>query len=365
MQPLTPAGLDLRDFPYMPLDVVRLRDSDLAILSSGEGFRAAVMLWCAAWHQVPAASLPNDDRLLANLAGFGRDIKGWKAVRDEALRGFIECNDGRLYHRVIAEKAIEAMDAKEKQRLRTQAAAEARRKTPATPDGSSPPRGRKRHDDRETTSDDHRHILRHDERHVDRNDHRHDARNEIQGKGREEKGIGDSSESAASEGCARARSNDPDVLIRTEIMAALAGDMPPGDMHRPAMWLAQGYSLALIRAVVVERLKAGRRPSTLAWFDKALAEAAAVKAPEPSPAKPADDRPIRISQPQFPGDSVVDIVNPGKVAASILGPKVREYYRSGVWPEVGFGRPPGAMGCHIPPSFLAWCGGPPIEEEVA
>lgn len=148
-------------------------------------------------------------------------------------------------------------------------------------------------------------------------------------------------------------------------MAALAGDMPPGDMHRPAMWLAQGYSLALIRAVVVERLKAGRRPSTLAWFDKALAEAAAVKAPEPSPAKPADARPIPISQPQFPGDSVIDIVNPGKVAASILGPKVREFYASGVWPEVGFGRPPGAMGCHIPPSFLAWCGGPPIEEEVA
>lgn len=76
------------------------------------------------------------------------------------------------------------------------------------------------------------------------------------------------------------------------------------------------------------------------------------------------NRPIPISQPQFVGDSVIDIVDPGKVAASILGPKVREYYRSGVWPEVGFGRPPGTMGCRIPPSFLAWCGGPPIEEEV-
>lgn len=76
-------------------------------------------------------------------------------------------------------------------------------------------------------------------------------------------------------------------------------------------------------------------------------------------------RPLPISQPQFPGDTVVDIVNPGKVASSILGPKVREFYRSGVWPEVGFGRPPGAMGCHIPPSFLAWCGGPAIAEEVA
>lgn len=102
------AELDLRDFTYMPLDVLRLRDSDIAILTSGEEFRAAVMLWCAAWHQVPASSLPNDDRLLASLAGFGRDIEGWKAVREAALRGFVLCSDGKLYHTVIAEKATEA-----------------------------------------------------------------------------------------------------------------------------------------------------------------------------------------------------------------------------------------------------------------
>ena len=63
--PLVPAEVDLRDFGFMPLDVLRLRDSDLAALANGEEFKAAVLLWCAAWHQVPAASLPNDDRLLA------------------------------------------------------------------------------------------------------------------------------------------------------------------------------------------------------------------------------------------------------------------------------------------------------------
>jgi hypothetical protein len=107
-EPMTPADLDLRDFPYMPLDVVRLRDSESSVICSGEEFRAAVLLWCAAWHQVPAASLPDDDRLLANLAGFGRDVESWKAVREGALRGFILCDDGRLYHPVIAEKANEA-----------------------------------------------------------------------------------------------------------------------------------------------------------------------------------------------------------------------------------------------------------------
>lgn len=120
--PLTPVGLDLRDFPYMPLDVVRLRDAEITVVSSGDGFRAAVLLWCSSWHQVPAASLPDDDRLLAVLAGYGRDLKGWAKVRAEALHGFIKCCDGRLYHPVIADKAIEADGKRRKQQRRTVAA---------------------------------------------------------------------------------------------------------------------------------------------------------------------------------------------------------------------------------------------------
>lgn len=106
--PLTPADCDLRSFPFMPLDVVRLWDSDLAATASGDEFRAAVLLWCKSWHQIPAASVPNDDRILAKLAGFGRDKRGWDRVKPIAMRGFILCNDGRLYHPVVAEKAMEA-----------------------------------------------------------------------------------------------------------------------------------------------------------------------------------------------------------------------------------------------------------------
>lgn len=112
--PLTPADCDLRDFQYMELDVRRLRDSEFAAASSGEAFRAGVLLWCAAWHQVPAASLPDNDTELANLAGFGRVVKEWKKVRLEALNGFVLCADGRLYHAVIAEKAVAAFAAKER-----------------------------------------------------------------------------------------------------------------------------------------------------------------------------------------------------------------------------------------------------------
>ena len=101
--PLTLPACDLSDFAYMELDVRRLRDSKFAAAAEGEAFRAGILLWCAAWHQVPAASLPDDDVELANLAGYGRVLKEWKKVRAAALHGFVKCADGRLYHPVVAE----------------------------------------------------------------------------------------------------------------------------------------------------------------------------------------------------------------------------------------------------------------------
>ncbi len=106
----------------MPLDVVRLRDSDLASTESPEACWAAVLLWAASWHQVPAASLPDDDRVLSNLAGYGRVVKEWMKIRDGAMRGWIKCSDGRLYHPVVAEKANESFLKKLKQRWATECA---------------------------------------------------------------------------------------------------------------------------------------------------------------------------------------------------------------------------------------------------
>lgn len=120
--PITPADCDLRDFAFMPLDVVRLRDSDLAVTADADEFRCAVLLWCASWHQVPAASLPDDDKALAQYAGYGRVVKEWQKVREGALRGWIKCSDSRLYHPVVAEKANDAWVAKLKQRLKTECA---------------------------------------------------------------------------------------------------------------------------------------------------------------------------------------------------------------------------------------------------
>jgi len=118
-EPLTPPTCDLRDFPTMPLDAGRLFGSEFHAVSSDAAWRAGVTLWLKSWHQVPAASLPDDDVQLARLAEFARDVKGWKKVREQALRGWIKCDDGRLYHPVVAEKALAAWERKESYRQRS------------------------------------------------------------------------------------------------------------------------------------------------------------------------------------------------------------------------------------------------------
>src|SRR5215204_6616482 len=102
--PLTPAECDLRDFAFMPLDIVRLFGSEFHALANDTEWRAGVTLWLKSFHQVPAGSLPNDDVALARLAEFGRDLRSWKKVKTGAMRGWRLCSDGRLYHPVVAEK---------------------------------------------------------------------------------------------------------------------------------------------------------------------------------------------------------------------------------------------------------------------
>ena len=122
-EPLTPPDCDLRGMPYMPLDITRLFDSDFYVHSTGDEFKAAVTLWGKAFLQVPAGSLPDDDRVLAHLSNAGAK---WKKVRSMALRGFVKCMDGRLYHPTVCGKALDAWKARQAQRERTEAARAAR-----------------------------------------------------------------------------------------------------------------------------------------------------------------------------------------------------------------------------------------------
>jgi len=120
--PLTPVDCDLRDFPFIPLEIQRLRRSKAWLRCKRNPALAfyLINLWTAAWHDVPAASLEDDDEVLADLAVC--DPSKWDKVREDVLRGWIKCSDGRLYHPVVAEKVLEAWKAKQAQRARTEAA---------------------------------------------------------------------------------------------------------------------------------------------------------------------------------------------------------------------------------------------------
>jgi uncharacterized protein DUF1376 len=107
-EPFVPANVHLRDFPFMPMEVERLFGSEFHARANDSEWRAGVTLWLKSFHQVPAASLPDDDVALARLAELGRDVRAWRRIKRSALRGWVPCRDGRIYHRVVAEKALEA-----------------------------------------------------------------------------------------------------------------------------------------------------------------------------------------------------------------------------------------------------------------
>lgn len=125
-QPLVPPEVDLRDFPSMLVDIERLFSSEFHARSDDGAWRAGLTLFLKSYHQVPAASLPDDDVALARLAELGRDTKTWRKIKAAAMRGWIRCTDGRMYHRVVAEKALEGWISKLSQR-KSSAAGNAKR----------------------------------------------------------------------------------------------------------------------------------------------------------------------------------------------------------------------------------------------
>lgn len=137
--PLTPPDSDLRDFRFMPLDVAQIKQSKQWLRAKRRpeiGFYS-INLWMAAWHQRPVASLEDDEDVLCDAAEC--DAERWPQVRDEVLRGWVRCADGRIYHPIVAFKALDAWIEKLQQRKRSSAgnAKKYRRKfDPATIDAA-------------------------------------------------------------------------------------------------------------------------------------------------------------------------------------------------------------------------------------
>lgn len=114
--PFTSPDAELRDFPFMPIDVTRLLESEFNAITDDTAWRVGLTLWLKSWQQEPAGSLPNSDASLCKLADLGRDLETWKRVKAVAMRHWVLCSDGLLYHPVVAEKVNEAWQGKLKQR---------------------------------------------------------------------------------------------------------------------------------------------------------------------------------------------------------------------------------------------------------
>ena len=103
------ADVDLRSFDWFPFHHKRLRQSAYWKRASDAACRISVDFWSEAYEQVPAGSLPDDDHLLSDWAGFGRrDLTGWLAIKDEVMGAWTLCSDGRWYHPTLCEVAAKA-----------------------------------------------------------------------------------------------------------------------------------------------------------------------------------------------------------------------------------------------------------------
>lgn len=110
--PLVDSDVDCRGLPFMPLETTKLRESELVAISSGDEFKAAVLLWAKSWSEIPAGSLPDDDRILMKASGyFGAHFQ---RIKYGALRGWIKCSDGRFYHPLICDLAENASNRRKK-----------------------------------------------------------------------------------------------------------------------------------------------------------------------------------------------------------------------------------------------------------
>jgi hypothetical protein len=293
LPPLTDPDCDLRDFGFLPLDALRLRDSELVTMASGEEFKAAVLLWCAAWHQIPAASIPNNEKLMAKYSGANRR---WPKVREMALRGFVLCSDGRYYHRILAEKANEAWTKKKAQRERTRKATEARTATSRQ---------------------------RNDQHNDDRNVHLGTVKGQGQLRERESKHV------------TSREIQELFDLVRVEVFgpeqARLHGHSL--DIVTAERWIEQGATAKTCRAVfeAVQRncKAAGKQPIfAMSKLDDEIQ--AAIKAGQKS------------------GDSGGELTPEER--AKLPWRYVRAYKRDGIWR--GEGSPPGSKDCTVDPAIL-------------
>jgi hypothetical protein len=88
----------------MPLLIHELEKSDAWRFGNSDERAASLALQIASWKEVPAASLPSDDRALSILSR----SECWATTKSIVLRDWTIATDGRLYHKSVAQSALES-----------------------------------------------------------------------------------------------------------------------------------------------------------------------------------------------------------------------------------------------------------------
>lgn len=89
------------------LDYEQIEQSDTWDLAGPEGRPWLLMMWLVSWRQVPCGSLPSDASVI--VAKIGMPAKAWAKYRAVMLRGWLEADDGRLYHQTLTARVLEMM----------------------------------------------------------------------------------------------------------------------------------------------------------------------------------------------------------------------------------------------------------------
>lgn len=94
------------------LDYEQIEQSDTWDLAGAEGRPWLLMMWLVAWRQVPCGSFPGDEEVIA--AKLGMQPKLWAKHRAILMRGWVKCDDGRMYHPTIGARVEEMLDYRRK-----------------------------------------------------------------------------------------------------------------------------------------------------------------------------------------------------------------------------------------------------------
>ncbi|MBK8019818.1 MAG: hypothetical protein IPK20_26210 [Betaproteobacteria bacterium] len=119
--PLVPADVDLRGLEYMPLMGHHLFGSDFNTTNNDAAWRQreTTVVVGGIEPRSTQARCPTMTRRCAVWRGLAAQRqKAWKPLREIALRNFVKCSDGRLYHPFLCKQALVAWDKRVKERKR-------------------------------------------------------------------------------------------------------------------------------------------------------------------------------------------------------------------------------------------------------